>query len=159
MKKTSKVTDRRTLRFARITDLTEDVDKLCEAGSVRSTGNWTPAQIVTHVTSLIRMSIDDFTFKAPLVLRIIGPMIRSRVLNRPMGAGINLRGGAAAALIPDPSVTWEHAVAELHKQVERIESGTRMTRPSPIFGKLEHEEWTQLHCRHAEMHFSFMAAG
>ena len=38
----------------------------------------------------------------------------------------------------------------------RIEGGERMSKPSPVFGPMTHEEWEQLHCRHAELHFSFI---
>jgi hypothetical protein len=31
-----------------------------------------------------------------------------------------------------------------------------MTATSPVLGRLSHEQWVQFHCRHAEMHFSFM---
>jgi hypothetical protein len=30
-----------------------------------------------------------------------------------------------------------------------------MTARHPVLGKLTHEEWTQLHLRHAELHLSF----
>jgi len=159
MKKTGKVSDRRTLRFGRMTDLTADIDQLIAAGEIEVTGNWTAAQIVAHVSGLIRMSIDGFGFKAPLLIRLAGPLMRSRVLNHPMSAGFKLKGAAAEAIVPSPSVTWDGAVADLRAQVERVERGAKMSHRSPVFGQLEHEEWAQLHCRHAEMHFSFMKSG
>jgi hypothetical protein len=30
--------------------------------------------------------------------------------------------------------------------------------PSPFFGTLTNEEWDALHCRHAELHLSFIRA-
>jgi hypothetical protein len=31
-------------------------------------------------------------------------------------------------------------------------------KPSPLFGELTIDEWNQLHCRHAELHLSFIQA-
>ena len=157
MVRTKRVKDRRSLRFGRMQDLLDDLERLGEAPRIRTSGNWTPGQIVQHVTKLVDGSLDGFGFRAPLPLRLMGKALRSAALNRPLMAGIRLRG-RMKQLEPDPSVTWEQAVADLRRQVERIEQGARMTRNSPFLGELVHEEWEQLHCRHAEMHFSFMHA-
>ncbi len=61
-----------------------------------------------------------------------------------------------AVLGPDDDVTWEQAAACLRAALDRLDGGARMTQPSPVFSDLAHEQWEQLHCRHAEMHFSFM---
>jgi hypothetical protein len=60
-----------------------------------------------------------------------------------------------AFLAPHAAVTWEDAVEYIGQTIARLRSD-RMTKPSPLLGRLSHEQWVQLHCRHAEMHFSFM---
>ena len=53
-------------------------------------------------------------------------------------------------------VTWEDAMKRLRTEVGRARDAGRMTRPSPILGRMSHNDWVRLPCRHAELHFSFM---
>ncbi|MCZ6836822.1 MAG: DUF1569 domain-containing protein [Planctomycetota bacterium] len=151
---TKKVSDRRSLRFGRMSDLIDDVSAF--EGNIQASGNWTPAQIVEHVTKLIQCSLDGFEVpNAPLIVRGIVKMMRSSVLNKPMKPGVKLPGNFKF-LVPSDDVTWAQATGHLKKVVDRIEKGERMKQRSPVLGFLEHEEWIQLHCRHSEMHFSFL---
>ena len=155
MVKTAKVMDRRTLRFGRMHELLDDVMQF--NGNPRTTGNWTPAQIVGHVAGFIECSLDGFEVpNAPLFLRGVAKMMRTSFLNKPMRAGVKLPS-KFNFLVPPASITWEEAREKLSIVVNRIDDkGQRMRHRSPLLGLLEHEEWIQLHCRHAEMHFSFL---
>lgn len=155
--KTSKVSERRSLRFARLSEIVGDAERL--EASVRCTGNWTPAQNVDHVARIIECSVDGFPVaNAPLLIRGVAKMFRGSILHKPMRAGLKVPG-KFAFLMPSVDVTWDDALARLKKIVSRIEGGDRMLHRSPVLGFLEHEEWIQLHCRHAEMHFSFLHPG
>jgi hypothetical protein len=162
MIKTGKVTDRRTLRFGRMEDILKDVETLDAAqrngGKVTATGNWTPAQIVWHVNAFIIASHDGFPFQAPWFMRVLGKMLKSGALNKPLKPGIKAPK-SMSKMMPPADVTWGDAVASLRKQMARHTKGEKMRVPSPMFGDLAHEEWIQLHCRHAEMHFGFMKTG
>jgi len=162
MIKTSKVIDRRTLRFGRMEDILKDVEALDAAqrngGKIVATGNWTPAQIVWHVNAFIIASMDGFSFRAPLPFRILGKLIKNSALNKPLKPGIKAVG-SMKVMMPPADVKWDDAVTSLRKHIGRIAKGEKMRVPSPMFGELAHEEWIQLHCRHAEMHFGFMKAG
>jgi hypothetical protein len=153
---TKRVTDRRELSFSTMDDLLADVEGL--GAEPMAAGNWTPGQVVEHVTILIESSLDGFTFKAPLPLRIFARLARGRFLSKTLPAGVKLPANASA-LMPSDDVTWDDAVARLRRATERIRGGDRMTHPSPLFGALSHEQWVDLHCRHAEMHLSFLRAG
>ncbi|MHC4102643.1 MAG: DUF1569 domain-containing protein [Planctomycetota bacterium] len=155
MVKTSKVTDRRELQFSSMPDILEDVAYLASGDPPRTTGNWSGGQIVQHVAMLINLSIDGFPApRLALPMRILGRLVRKRALVNSMSAGIRFPR-KWAFLAPDGAITWEDAVEYMNETMSRL--GTdRMTAPSPILGKLSHEQWEQLHCRHAEMHFSFM---
>ena len=153
MIKTSRVKDRRTLQFESIQELVDDVLRL-DGGVVRASGNWSAAQIVQHVAKLINFSIDGFPAKAPLMLRIVGRLIRNRSLNKTLPAGLKFPS-TFTFLVPDDDITWDEAVTFLRESVGRLQHD-RMGAPSPVLGPLSHEEWERLHCRHAEMHFSFM---
>jgi hypothetical protein len=153
---TRQVAERRMLRFAAMREILADAEALDAGGDVRATGNWTPAQIVAHVAELIRLSLDGFTEKAPLPLRLLGPpLIRVMGLQRPWKPGIKVPK-PFATLSPPPELAWEEALTALRTAIGRVEGGARMTARSPIAGRLAHEQWEQLHCRHAELHFSFL---
>lgn len=152
---TKKVTDRRNLSFKRMDDILADVEAL-DGGKLRATGNWTPAQNVGHVSMLIAGSLDGFgDLEAPFALRMMIRLMRNRLLREPFRAGIK-PSPQFSRFVPAEDVTWEDAVADLRRQVGRVTGGEKMTAVSPVFGKLSHEQWVQMHCRHAELHFSFI---
>ena len=146
--------DRRTLHFDSVNDILRDVEKL-NHGEIITTGNWSAAQIVLHINEIIVMSLDGFTFKAPWVLRVIGRLTRPYFLKRGFKPGFKVPPNAPS-LIPPSDTAWTEALEAIRHTVQRIRNGERMTVPSPLFGKLTHEQWEQFHCRHAELHFSFM---
>lgn len=47
----------------------------------------------------------------------------------------------------------------LRRQIQRVQDGERFTQASPIFGKLSHEQWVNLHLKHAELHLGFLDPG
>lgn len=149
-----KSVDRRSLTFNTLDDLASDIQNLGRQ-DVSSSGNWSAGQNIEHVAAVIDASVDGFTFSVPLPLRIIGRLIRSRTLKKPLNPGIKLPGSAPDAFKPGPETRLEDAAKHLAESVERAKQ-RRMNATSPIFGKMSHEQWVQLHCRHAEMHFSFL---
>ena len=150
---TKKVTDRRRLSFRSLDDIQADVEAL-DGAAVRTTGNWTAAQIVQHVTDVITLSVDGFGFRLALPLRVLGRLLRSQALRRPMRPGFNVPA-AMRARLPSDQLPFEQAVASFCQAIGRAES-ERMTVASPFLGPMTHEQWVQLHCRHAEMHLSFV---
>jgi len=165
MIKTGKVTDRRRLRFGRMEDILRDVEWLNErvenGAKLRATGNWTPAQVIDHVSKNIAFSLDGFPpgIRAPLPVRLLLKLKKPSLLLKPMKPGIMVKGRAGQALAPDADVIWGQAVTRLRNIIARLQKGERMLQAHPAFGALVHEEWIQLHCRHAEMHLSFIHAG
>lgn len=143
---------RRDVHFERIDDLLADVDGL---GSAPVTaGNWSAPEIVQHVALVIDASLDGFVGRAPRYLRLIVPLFKKRVLTKPMPAGLKIPA-TIERIAPDPATTWSAAVEHLRNSVRRFREQDRL-HPSPLLGALSHNEWEQLHCRHAEMHFSFL---
>jgi FPC/CPF motif-containing protein YcgG len=47
------------------------------------------------------------------------------------------------------------ALQRLRNAVARLQN-ERMTAKHPVLGQLNHDEWNQLHLRHAELHLSFV---
>lgn len=149
---------RRALSFETLDDLVNDIDSLAEQGDVEALANWTPAQIVEHVSLFIDMSVHGRPdIKAPWLARVLGPRIKGRLLRRPFKPGFNLPSSLKPFEPPD-DVTWDEAVAHLRQAInEAKEKG--MAKPSPVFGEMTEDEWRTLHCRHAELHFSFLRPG
>ena len=96
--------------------------------------------------------------KPPLLSRAIQRMTKSSALIKPMKPGTKHRGKVAAAFAPDADVIWGQSVTRMRNLIERLRRGERMTHASPLLGMLAHEEWIQWHCRHAELHLSFISA-
>ncbi len=158
--KTGKVEGRRALHFNSLDEVLADLDRLEQAeasGSVKTLGNWSAGQVFTHLAMLFEMSLDGFTFTAPLPVRLMGPMLKKRVLSdREIPTGIQLRGGSAAALIPPDDVSFEQGMQRLRAVIGRVTGGEQMTHRSPVFGRLSHEEWTTLQLKHCALHLGFL---
>ena len=145
---------RRTLRFNSLDDVLADARALA-ATHIKANGNWTPGQVVGHVARAVHGSIDGISFQAPLPLRIIGRVIRSIPLNKGLPTGVKLPASARAKAVPEPDLSINDAVDQLTRAIERTRHET-MAGKHPVFGKLSHEQWIKFHCRHAELHFSFL---
>ncbi len=146
---------RRQLKFSCQNCIMGDIDKLAR-GRVRSTGNWSPGRIVQHITEMINGSLDGFPpeMKAPIVIRIPARFLKKRMLGRPWQPGIRLPK-QFEALLPPGDIEFETARENLRRAVRRLET-EQMQAKSPVFGPMSHQDWMKLHCRHAELHFSFL---
>jgi len=152
---TAKVTDRRELHFESANDVLSDLERILLAPSVRTAGNWTVGESLDHVAKLIRFAYDGFPFKAPIAIRLLGRIVRVVAFGKPIPAGLKLRG-ASEALLPEKGVDRVTGAERLRIQLQRMRGGEKMTQPSPVFGRLTHEQWTTLQLRHAELHLSFL---
>jgi hypothetical protein len=151
---TNKVQNRRELHFNSVEEILADVERLAK-GKVRTLGNWSAGQILKHLAIVMDASIDGAGFRLPWYMRLLGRMLRKRVLNGPMSAGFKLPTNAANVLVPPPT-SFEEGLAAFRHAVHRQQTETSR-QPSVFLGPLTAEEWTQLHCRHAELHLSFLA--
>jgi hypothetical protein len=156
--KTAKVTGRRELHFTSLADILADAEMLCSTKPVRTLGNWPLGKALEHLARSIDMALEGARFKAPWYIRMVGPLIKKRLLTRPMSPGFRLPAGAAVVLIPEEECELHEALRHLRTSVTRSLATTRR-HPSPVLGVLTCEEWDQLHCRHAELHFSFFVPG
>lgn len=153
---TTKVTGRRPLRFESLADIRADIDRLANAREVRTLGNLSAGQNLKHVATIMNRCIDGFTTRPPWIVRfIVQTFMRTKFLTKPMSAGFKLPKAAAAELIPAPPVLFDEGVASLRAAIDRLNATTTRS-PSPVLGVLSVDEWNQLHCRHAELHLSFL---
>ena len=154
---TKAVLGRRNLHFQALDELVADAEMLVAAPSARTLGNWPLGQLLAHLATAINSSIDGISAKAPWYLRLIGPFLKGRVLRNKMAPGFNIPREIETVFFPAVS-SVQQGLQSLRTAVARLQS-ERMTARHPILGKLTHDEWRQLHLRHAELHLSFAVLG
>jgi len=150
---TSKVANRRPLHFQTIDDILRDVEDL-NRGKVKGLGNWSSGQILRHLATVMNGSIDGMSMRLPWFIRLLGKMVKGRILRKGMTPGFQLKGPAAAELVP-PETSWEEGLQRFRQAIHRLQTEAKRE-PSPFLGAMTREEWDQLHCRHAELHLSFL---
>lgn len=152
--KTAKVRGRRALRFESWDELLAEAERLAAEPNLELLGNWSLGQILQHLASALHLALDGNDYRSPFFMRLAGPLLKSRVLNRGLTPGFRLPQGMRQ-LVPDETTT-DQGLASLREAVSRFRNG----QPQPrhfVFGKMSPQEWVELHLRHAELHLSFAA--
>src|SRR5690242_8304428 len=112
---TSKVQNRRRVHFETIDDIAADVERLNQ-GKIEALGNWSGGQILQHLTIVMNGSIDGVPMRFSWPLRLLGHLIKGRVLRKGMAPGYQLKGPSAAALVP-PATSWEEGLEMFRRAV------------------------------------------
>ena len=147
------VMQRRNLKFESFDEMVVDAENLVASPNIVMLGHWPLSRLLTHLTIAINCSIDGISAKAPWFVRLIGPLIKRRILSKGMSAGFKLPKDAEDRFFPAGSSN-EDALQQLRQAVARLQH-EKMAARHPVFGRLTHDEWTKLHLRHAELHLSF----
>ncbi|MGD9690943.1 MAG: DUF1569 domain-containing protein [Phycisphaerales bacterium] len=156
---TARVPGRRQIRFASITDLAIEIDRIVaaeKAGRLGRVGNWTAGQIFGHLAKWIEMSYEGFPFRVPGLVRFFARMSKRRLLRDGLKPGMNLPKSALSKIGEYPDMPVEDGALRFKKALARLKAGEIPPHESPAFGKLTLDEWVQLHLRHAELHLSFL---
>lgn len=147
---------RRTTRYSTLSEVVQDAEYLL--GNHHTVGNWSFGQICQHLAKTMNAAIDGYGFMAPWWARwLIAPWVKNSFLTKPMRPGFKLPK-AAAALLPDDSITADDGLRQLKAAVERLSHETP-TAPHPFLGKQASEEAIQAQLRHCELHMSFIVPG
>jgi hypothetical protein len=145
---------RRDVQFENFEEIIADAERLVAAPNTKVVGNWPLTQLLMHLALTFDCSIDGFHAKAPILIRVLGPLIKRSVLRAPkMKPGIKLPKDAEALAYPKAE-SAQAALESLRKAIMRTKT-ERMCARHPAFGKMSHEEWSTLHLRHCELHLSF----
>jgi len=139
----------------------DQIESAHRAGTLSTTGGWTVGQNLEHCTKIIKSSFDGFDASAPLVVRIFGALVFKRMIRNPNGQmkpGIKLPKKASSVL-PSAEVSVEDGLAMMRAQLARIDTGEKMTQPSPVMGKMTHELWILMHLNHGRLHMGFFHYG
>ena len=157
----TKAAPRRTLSFKSWQDVLAELDRIEQAhnaGTLTHTGNWSPGQNMDHAARLIRCAFDGFDGQAPAPVRFfVRLFFKSSALGpKPMPAGFKLPK-AASSMLPADNVSTPEGLTLLRDQLHRLTAGEKMTQPSPVFGRLTHDEWTTIQLKHLALHLSFLS--
>ncbi len=155
---TTKVKDRRPLRFNSLDEMLADARSLAAAPKIRQLGNWTLGQALNHLAAWI-----DYPYLGypeglfiPEEMKANARAIKHRMMMQPMSPGENLPGPAAP-----PAGTFATEIVPTHIALPRLEAAaarlrtSEPTHPDPAFGPVTAHEWTLMNLRHAELHLSF----
>ena len=151
---------RRTLSFHCLNCLSAELDRIeaaHRAGSLRTTGNWTPGENLDHCAKLLEFALDGFPSRAPWFVRALARMLmlRRATSGRTAPAGFRLPKDAAY-MLPQPGIAFEQSMARMRHCLARIAAGGRMSQPNPLFGPMSHEEWTRMQLGHCQLHLGFL---
>lgn len=154
---TKNVAGRRVLHFENFDAIAAELDRLAQASSLKSLGNWSPGQIFEHLAIVMRQSIDGGPAVVPWYIRLFFRwFVKKKALRETMKAGFQLPE-AAKHLIPAP-IDDQNGLKNLKSALARLRKDPTRA-PNIVFGPLTNEEWEKLHCRHCELHLSFVVPG
>lgn len=162
----TKKAERRELKF-NCTDCLkrelENVEAAHRAGTLGTTGNWTPAQCFEHCARTWAAAIDGFpeTFKPPAPVKLMAKLLfkKKAISGQTAPAGIKPPKAVTDALEVGPEADFDESLAHLRSQIARTDNGERFTKPSPLFGQLSHDEWLKLQLGHCQSHLGFLKPG
>jgi hypothetical protein len=151
---TAKVTDRRQLHFATLDDILADVNQLADAKDIRALGNWSPGQIFQHLATIMNKSIDGFDHHLPRSMRVLVRLFfKRRFLRNPMPPGFKLNKKTAAEIIPPSPIETHVGLRSIRDAILQTETKRA---PRAFMGPMSQGDWLKLHCRHSELHLSFL---
>lgn len=150
---TSEMPNRRALRFDTLEEVLAEAERLSSV-QTETVGNWTEGQIFSHVATVMEKSMDGFENRLPFIVRWVARLLKKRFLTRPMKSGFQIPSRFGKELLPK-EVSASEGLEQLRRAIGRLQRVTKRA-PSPVFGKMTVGEWDQLHCRHAELHLSFI---
>ncbi len=161
----TKSADRRDIRYATIDDLRADLDAIeaaHKAGTLKTTGNWSPGQIFQHCANLWQCALDGFPDNGSWPVRfLVRTLFLKKILNSDAKppAGFKIPK-SASYLTPDDEVRFEEGLKILRTQVNRVaQRNEQFAHPSPLLGTLTHEQWTTVQLGHCRLHLSFLDLG
>lgn len=156
----TKTAEFRKLRFESIDDCLTEISRIQaahQAGTLRSTGNWTPGQTLAHVAAWIEYAYEGFPMKGPpFFLRWILRLRLPSMLRNGMPRGVRIPGVPQGTFGMD-DLNVPQAVDRLIAALQRLASEEPARFESPAFGPMSHADRIRLNLRHAELHLGFLS--
>jgi hypothetical protein len=157
---TRAVANYRVLRFDSVEDCIAEVQRLAAAGregSLRTTGNWSPGQIMAHLASWIEYGFTGYPLKPPpFFIRWILRLRLKKMLQHGMPRGVRIPGTREGTFGMDEMEISE-AASRLVKALQRLQNRDEAPFDSPAFGAMSHDDRIRLNLRHAELHLGYLS--
>jgi len=149
----------RKLRFANVSDLYAELDRIEAAhssGSLTTTGNWTPGQILAHLSAWIEYGYDGFPLKAPpfFVRWMLKFMLKGMLKKGEMKSGVSIPGVEGGTLGQEEMETG--AALERYRSILSRMQSEPAIHNSPAFGKVTDEVRIKMNLLHAQLHLGFL---
>ncbi|MEQ1826076.1 MAG: DUF1569 domain-containing protein [Pirellula sp.] len=150
---------RRELRFAKLADISSDIDQLLTKGYQR-TGKWDLSQICEHLADWMIFPIDGFP-KAPLFVACILGVMRvtlgkSLFKKFVRDQRMSVNQPTDPATVHNSTQDSQASIDRLRKAIDRLASHRGPIHPSPLFGKMNYDELVSLQLAHCAHHLSFL---
>jgi hypothetical protein len=150
---------RRRLDFCDFDAVVRDAESLA-AGGYDRVGSWDLAQVCRHLAEWMRFPLDGFprpALPARLMLWLMRYTVGRRMLRRLLATRSMPSGWRTLReTVSAPGGDEAGAVERLRQVVARFQAHAGRFHPSPLFGGLEREAWTQIQLIHCAHHLSFL---
>eukprot|EP00752_Nemacystus_decipiens_P014516 g12925.t1 len=151
----SKPTLARELKLTTLDDVLAEAKRIAAQPDAASRGTWTPAQNIWHVGRFIKAGVEGYPAKVPFLLKLIGPLFKKQFTTKGFTPGIKLPSQAVDHMVAPADTTIEQAMDMIEVSIQGAKDKGFLPR-NPMMGKMTPQEWVDLHCRHAEMHFGLI---
>jgi hypothetical protein len=151
---TKRIAGRRKLHFANLDQVLADVEQLA-AGPYTQLGNWSLAVMCDHLAKVLRSTTEDRQYQPPWIVRPLGRLFKRYVISRTLPSGFRMPRAMAVLLAPEEDAQLAESLENFRAAVARFKT-VELPECSPFLGKLTRDQWEQFHCRHAELHLSFL---
>lgn len=130
--------------------------ELARAGKLRTMGNWSAGQIFAHLAWWIEAIDENKGPKPPWFMKLIGPMIKKKILHGPLMTGFRIPRSATGTFGDEPC-ELEEGFARFCQAMQRLDrAAPPLPDRHPLFGSMSGKDWLSLHLRHAELHLGFL---
>ncbi len=155
----TKTAPRRELLFPTVSDCLAELDRIEAAeknGQLTTTGNWTPGQIMAHLSAWIEYGYVGFPIKAPpfFVRWMIRRMLKRMRKAGQMGPGADMPGVEDGTYGQDEMETLA-GIERFRSALMKMQSEPAVYH-SPAFGKLPDEIRIKINLMHAQLHLGFL---
>jgi hypothetical protein len=151
---TKAVTGRRQLHFNSVDEVLADAERLAN-GPYTQLGNWSLGEMCEHLAKSLDSATDNNQYRPILLLRLLVPLFKKRILASSIPSGFRMPEKMKPIFMPATGTGTDEGLAHLRIAVERFKAANLPHR-SPTFGSMSRDDWHRFHCRHAEMHLSFL---
>lgn len=150
---------RRELDFRSFDEVVRDIETL-RAKGYEQAGKWNLAQVCGHLEMWMTFPLDGFPRTGPvmkgilwLLRNVMGKSVRRKIL---ASGKMPPRGQTLKGTIPPASQDESTAVGILLGTIKRFERHEGEYYPSPLFGRMNRDEWTRLQLVHCAHHLSHL---